>query len=169
MKIFFLIKNFYWNILYYIYIINKLIEFPIIFITHIILLLIYINNKKKNKIKYLIILTTIPIILLIIKKIIKNIIFIKRPYNLLIKKKNINIPNWLINYWKNKNDSSFPSGHTIYSIFWILNFYKKKTIYKYIIIFIFTLIIISRILLYLHNIQDIIFSIIINILFKYIY
>lgn len=167
-------KN-YWNVIYILYLTNKIIEFPIIIITHIILLYIYIKNiKSNNKFKIILLFNLILLISLIIKEIIKKIIFIKRPYiyiihkikNNKIKKKYYKIPLWLKKNWKNKKNSSFPSGHTIFSIFWI-KLYKKKNIwYIYIIKNIFKIIIVSRILLYLHTIEDIIFSIILNIIIK---
>ncbi len=170
----FLNKN-YWNIIYILYIINKLIEFPLVLITHIIFIYIYINNIKiKNKFKIILLLILIPLLSLLIKKIIKKIIFIERPYlNILnnikknkIKKKYYKIPIWLKKNWKNKKDSSFPSGHTIFSNFWIILFKKKKKIYINIINNILKIIIISRILLYLHRLEDIIFSLIINYIIK---
>ncbi len=167
--IYFLNVN-YWNILYILLIINKLIEFPLILLIHCIFIYIYLKiNKKKNILKIILILTILPLLSLTIKKIIKNNLFIYRPYNNILKKKKINkyIPLWIKKYWKKKKDSSFPSGHTIYANFWIIIYKKKKNIWfiKYIII-ILKLIIISRILLYLHRITDIIFSILINVIIK---
>ncbi len=162
---------YYWKILFYIHLINKFIEFPLIFITYILLnIYIFFNTKKKKNINTLILLTIIQILSLITKYYIKKIFFIKRPYkiikNIMIKKNNITIPYWLINNWKKKNDSSFPSGHTIFSSFWIIFFLKQnKYIHNKIIIYILKIIIISRILFYLHRIEDIIISILINILF----
>ncbi len=166
-----ILYNLYWITMYLIYLINKFIEYPYIFITHLILIYLYIKiyNKKKKKIIKLI---TIPLILIIFKKIIKNILFINRPYKKILnyEKILIYIPIWLIKYWNNKIDSSFPSGHTIYSFFWILNF--KNKIYKWyikLILILLLIIITSRMLLFLHNIEDIIFSILVNIIFKKIY
>ncbi len=170
----FLNKN-YWNIIYILYIINKLIEFPLIITTYIIFIYIYIKNKKiKNKFKKILLLIIISLLSLIIKKIIKKIIFIKRPYfNILnnikknkIKKKYYKIPIWLKNNWKNKKDSSFPSGHTVFSIFWITSFKKKKIKYINFINNILKIIILSRLLLYLHRLEDIIFSLVINYIIK---
>ncbi len=163
-KILKFLNKIYLKIIYILYIINKIIEFPLVIITHIIFIYIYIKNKK-NKIKKIISLIIIPLISLLIKKIIKKIIFIKRPYiNILnkIKKKKIKIPLWLKNNWKNKKDSSFPSGHTIFCNFWIILFKNKKKWYLNIINNILKIIIISRLLLYLHKLQDIIFSLILN-------
>ncbi len=177
-KILIYLNKYYWNIIYIIYLINKFVEFPLILITYNILLFIYIKIiKKKNITKNILLLTIILIISLLIKKIIKKIIFINRPYinilNNIKKYKNIkkyyNIPIWLIKHWKKKKDSSFPSGHTIFCNFWIIIFKKKKKWYIYIIKKIFIIIIISRLLLYLHRIEDIIFSIIINIIINKIF
>ncbi len=169
------INKSYWNIMYILYLINKIIEFPIIIITYIILFYIYIKNiKKSNKFKIILLINLTLLISLIIKEIIKKIIFIKRPYIYLIYKikkdktvkKYYKIPLWLKKNWISKKNSSFPSGHTIFSIFWIKLYKKKKIWYINIIKNIFKLIIISRILLYLHTIEDIIFSIILNTIIK---
>ncbi len=165
-KILIFLNKTYFNIIYILYIINKIIEFPLVIITHIIFIYIYIKNKKnKIKKKKILSLIIIPLISLLIKNIIKKTIFIKRPYiNILnkIKKKKIKIPFWLRNNWKNRKDSSFPSGHTIFCSFWIILFKNKKKWYLNIINNILKIIIISRLLLYLHKLQDIIFSLILN-------
>ncbi len=156
-------------IIYILIIINKIIEFPIILITHNIYTIIYIYNKKKNKFKNILLLNIVILICLLIKKIIKNYFFIERPYNEIIKNNNIinKIPYWLIKYWNKKKDSSFPSGHSIYSSFWILYFLKyKKKWYIKINIIILIIITISRIILYVHRIQDIMFSILISFTMK---
>ncbi len=159
----------YWKNMYLIYLINNLIKYPYIIILHFFFIYIYIKQKKKIKYYKIINFILIPLLLIIFKKIIKNIFYINRPYKYIIIKKNmlIKYPKWLINFWKKKNDSSFPSGHTMFSFFWIMIFFKKKKIlYIKIIIILLILIIISRILLYFHNIEDILFSILINLLFK---
>ncbi len=165
--------NYYqWYIIYILFIINKIIEFPIILITHNLYTIIYIYITKKKKIRNIILLNIIPLIGLLIKKIIKNYFFIERPYNNIINNNNIinKIPLWLIKYWNEKKDSSFPSGHSIYSSFWILLFWKyKKKIYIKINIIILIIIMISRIILYVHRIQDILFSILITFIVKKIF
>ncbi len=155
-----------WNILYIFYLINKIIEFPWIIITYIILICIYKKIYNKKKIIYIIIIScNILIISLISKKIIKKSIFISRPYFNYIKK-NYNqkiIPKWIINQWKKKKNSSFPSGHTLFTSYWIITFWKKekKKINK-IIIIILIIITLSRLFLILHRSYELIFSFIIN-------
>ncbi len=167
---FFFNKNiFIWKILYISFLINKIIELPIIIITHIILIYIYI---KIYNIKNIIILSCIILsISLITKKIIKKNLFILRPYNIYIEKNNNKkyIPKWIINQWKKKNNSSFPSGHTLFTSYWIITFWKKKKkkINK-IIILILILLTLNRIILFLHRSYEIIFSFIINIFLIYI-
>lgn len=86
--------NFIKNLLFYLIILNKLIEFPIIIITNIFLSYIFFNSKKKikiNNIYKIIIKFLISIFILIfLKKIIK----IKRPYkNIILLYKNLLIKN----------------------------------------------------------------------------
>ncbi len=179
---------FFFKILYIFFYINKLIEFPLIFITYIIIICIYIRSYNIKNIIYIIFISaSILLISLTIKKIIKNNIFIKRPYNFFfikkkiyknnINKKKIYIPKWLIKQWKEKKNSSFPSGHTLFTSYWIIKLWKKKrkTINN-IIIFFLIILTLNRIWLLLHRSNELIFSFILNIIliniinkiFKYI-
>ncbi len=177
-----------WHILHNLFMINQLIEYPLIIITHIVFIL-YIIDKKKNKIKNLLFLISVPLILLSIKHIIKKNIFILRPYNFLYSNQkniiffntnktlthysfnNLHVPIWLKKCWKEKNDSSFPSGHAILMFFWLTIIIKQKnTNYIFYItsICLCMLIIINRIIFYLHQSRDILTSYLINKIIIYI-
>ncbi len=159
----------YWNIIYIFFLINKLIEFPWIIITYIILIYIYKKIYKVKNIIYLIIISiSILSISLIIKEIIKKNIYIPRPYINIQKINNKNIPKWIINQWKQKNNSSLPSGHTIFTSYWINIFWKNKKKINYLIILILIIITLSRIFLWLHRSNELIFSFIINNISIYI-
>ncbi len=176
----FFLKNYkhynQWNILYCLYILNNIMEYPLIIIIHIYLCfnIIKIKKIKKNKIKYIFIYTLIPLIGLFLKIIIKKKLHLLRPYihinnikkyNCLLENFNyLNIPIWLKKYWKTKNDHSFPSGHSIFINNWLIIFQKHiKQKYIYFIIYIILFIIlISRIILHLHNSKDILGGYIIN-------
>ncbi len=160
----------YWKILYVFFLINKLIEFPLIIITYIMLIYIYkkINNIKNIK-SVILLSTSILLISLIIKEIIKKIIFIPRPYIYILNQTNrYNIPQWIINQWEKKNNSSFPSGHTIFTSYWIILFWKNKNKIHYIIILLLMILTLSRICLWLHRSNELIFSFIINNISIYI-
>ncbi len=172
-KEFFLTQNInlYWNLLNIIYFVNKLIKIPLILVIHIFLIIYLIYISKEKKYIILIITTIVPFMLITTKKYIKKYTYIKRPYTYINFKTNKifknYIPIWLKKKWKNKTDSSFPSGHTMFAYFWIKVLSKKKKNNK-IIIYLFKIIILSRILFYLHRIEDVIFSIILNNIYIYI-
>ncbi len=161
----------YWKILYIFFIINKLIEYPYIIITHIILIYIYKKIYNISNIKNIVFMScSILLLSLITKEIIKKNIYISRPYKSINIKKQINkknIPKWIMDQWKYKNSSSFPSGHTIFTSYWIMLFWKKKK-KNSIIILLLTVLTSTRIFLLLHRSQEIIFSFIINNISKYI-
>ncbi len=160
----------YWKILYIFFLINKLIEFPLIIVTYIILIYIYKKINNIDDIKSIILLSTsILLISLVIKEIIKKAIFIPRPYIYIQKHINQNnIPQWIIHQWEKKNNSSFPSGHTIFTSYWIILFWKNKKKIHYIVIFILMILTLSRICLWLHRSNELIFSFIINNISIYI-
>ncbi len=162
-------NNYKWKILYFLYKLNFITDFPVIFITHLLLTFFYIKKlKKKLNKKIFLIFLILPIIFFLIKYFLKNIFSIPRPYHQYLLQnhyKIINLPHWIINYWKKNDNYSFPSGHTIFISYWFFLLKKKliKTkLLNIIFNFLFFLIIISRILLYLHKSEDIIFSILIN-------
>ncbi len=183
------IKKTIWNLLKIIFLTNKIIEIPYIIFTHIILLIIYINKKKNNKNIFLTIIKIhITILVSIITTLlIKKYMKILRPYNGLLyiihKKNNFFkkkiylskiikiIPIWLLKNWIKKKNYSFPSGHTIFSSYWIILLSKKNIKYNLILKYIKYLLILnifSRIIFFLHRTEDIIFSILINIITIYI-
>ncbi len=162
----------YWKILYIFFLINKIIEYPYIIITYIILIYIYKKIHNISNIIYIILISSSILLLsLITKEIIKKIIYIPRPYKTISKKIKINqknIPKWIINQWKIKKSSSLPSGHTIFTSYWIILFWKKKKKINYLIILILIILTSSRIFLLLHRSQEIILSFIINYISIYI-
>ncbi len=144
---------------------NKIIEFPWIIITYLTLIYIYKKIYNVKNILYIICIScSILFISLLTKEIIKKYIFISRPYVNIKKKYDIkNIPKWIIYQWKKKTNSSFPSGHTLFTSYWIITFWKKKMKKINIIIIIILLILtLNRLIFLLHRSYELIFSFIIN-------
>ncbi len=183
-------------ILKMLYYITLTIELPWgIFITIFLnsLFLWYLQFNKKNSLKLIILICTIILIGQGIKSFIKIYIKEPRPFTVLFKKnnnfnnkyfyflyiKNNNlfikniftnkklIPNWLYKYWKYENNSSFPSGHTLFAVTWALlgsGLLWSNHHYKTVIsLMLWALIIMeSRLILGMHWPKDLLVSILIS-------
>lgn len=176
------------NFLFFFYFITKTASFPFVYLISFILLikLFYINDFK-CKICIFIFLIFVFSSSYSLSKFVKKKIQKPRPFVILIyekyknylkiinknyfKKNNKdfkNVPQWLLNYWGENIDYSFPSTHTVFVSNWILIFTilskKKYSIFTIFLELWSIIVILSRIVLKMHDYIDIFFGVMFSLM-----